>query len=70
MFDGIGKAIVCLLWIAGIAVAGLIGFAVYYIVRINDPVQVRSSYPLQPTIELQINNNQVDTIYVYTEPEK
>jgi hypothetical protein len=70
MGNTIGEVIGCLAWIAGIAVAGLIGFAIYFLVKVNDPVQVRSSYPLQPTIELQLNNNQVDTIYVYTEPEK
>ena len=70
MSNPIGEAIGCLLWIAGIAIAGLLGFAIYFLVKVNDPVQVRSSYPLQPTIELQINSNQVDTIYVYTEPEK
>jgi len=70
MGNAIAEAIDCLLWIAGIAVAGLIGFAIYFLVKVNDPVQVRSSYPLRPTIELQINNNQVDTVYVYTEPEK
>jgi hypothetical protein len=70
MGNTIGEAIGCLVWIAGIAAALLLALAVYFLVKVNDPVQVRSSYPLQPTFELQLNNNQVDTIYVYTEPEK
>ena len=69
--EGIGKAIECLLWIAGLAVAFVIGLFMslgIYIWLNHEPV-VRSTHPIQPSIELEINNNQVDTIYIYREQE-
>lgn len=67
MGNAIGEAIGCLLWIAGLAVAFVIGLSIY-IWFTREPV-VRSKHPIQPSIELEINNNQVDTIYVYREQE-
>lgn len=65
--EGLGQAIGCLLWIAGLAVAFVIGLSIY-IWFTREPV-VRSTHPIQPSIELEVNNNQVDTIYVYREQE-
>ncbi len=67
MGNAIGEAIGCLLWIAGIAVAFVIGLTIY--IWLNSEPVVRSTHPIQPSIELEVNNNQVDTIYVYREQE-
>jgi hypothetical protein len=59
--DGIGEAFVAL-FILGMLIVGLIWSAV----SIFSKDEIRSTIQIKPRIELVINDNKVDTVYVYS----
>jgi len=60
--EGLGQALGCALVIVIIITASIFGFGGYFIFS-NDKLESRK--PIIPTIKLEVNNNKVDTIYVY-----
>jgi hypothetical protein len=65
---GIGEAIGCLFATAIIGVILTIIFGGGLIYSFFSKDKIESTKPIQPQIELVIEDNKVDTIYVYIEP--
>ena len=65
MFDGLFEALIFLGIAIGIAIF-LIGFGISVFITEN---AIISKKPIKPEIRLEINDNQIDTLYVYKEPE-
>lgn len=70
MFDGkgIGEAIGCLFYTAIIGVVLTIIFGGWITWNFFGKDEIKSTTPIQPQIELVVEDNKVDTIYVYIEP--
>lgn len=58
-----GAAFIMLAIFGGLVVAGIFG-----IVEWLDDDSIRSNEPIIPEIELVLENNVVDTVYVYRQP--
>ena len=60
--NDLGSAIVTL-----VVLGMLLVFTIWLGVWMFTDNVIRSQKPIKPTIELTVNNNKVDTIYVYTQ---
>lgn len=62
MFFGLIKVAVV------VAIVSIIGLIVMGLTFLFHDHSIKSDKPIQPKIELVINNNQVDTVYIYEKP--
>lgn len=60
--NGLQEAFGCLITVAVVSVLGCIFFFVFYFLSAE---KVESNKLITPEIRLEVNNNKVDTIYVY-----
>jgi hypothetical protein len=65
MFEGIGKAIGCLAFIAIIGIIGIFSFGLYLIYDNTGEQVFESKVIVKPEIKLTTNGKTIDTIYVY-----
>ena len=56
-----------LFWI-GVGLTVIVFMIIGLIDLVFIPEKIKSTSPIVPTIELVIEDNQVDTLYVYTQP--
>ena len=63
--DGIGEALGCFFTIAIVAIIATIGYTGYFIYDKIGEQTIESKVLITPEIKLEVNDNKVDTIYVY-----
>ena len=63
--NALGQAFGCLITIIVVLGIGLLGFAGYSFFKDDS---IKSKHPIKPRLELVIENNKVDTLYVYEKP--
>ena len=60
--NDLGQAVI------GLVILGMLFvFTIWFGVWLFTDKVVKSRFPIRPTIELTVNNNKIDTVYVYTQ---
>lgn len=62
MFKGLGELIIGLFVVALLSVLSLIGLGVYFLFA---PDKVVSERPITPELKITVENNRIDTLYIY-----
>ena len=65
MVEGLGRAIGCLFWVAGLALIFSIGAGSYVAYDFFSTEKIESPKKIEPEIKLTTDGKVVDTIYVY-----